>query len=105
MKTFNAGFAGHLEIGPEKTEVVNDDCSIAFDEPHIGMRAFSGTLFDPDNPQHTIGSDGMRYAIGIQMARDRRDYAVADGIRAKVERDYRIEQTRNHTTLYWREVI
>jgi hypothetical protein len=50
-----------------------------------GAKAFSGTGFNPDNPQHMIGSDAVRYAIRLQQKRDAKDYAAADEFRAMVE--------------------
>ena len=47
-----------------------------------GATAFAGTGFDPDNLQHRIGSDAVRYAITVQQARDRGDYAAVDAARA-----------------------
>jgi len=52
------------------------------------MTAIAGTGFDPDNAMHSDGRlcDELRYAIAIQQARDRKDYALADEICAFVTR-------------------
>lgn len=104
-KYADAGACGWLETGEELTELLGDIDGFGSDRGGTGYRAFSGTKFNPDNPAHWLGSDALRYAIGIQMARDRGDFRKADAIRERVSRDYRVEQDQRSTTLYWIEVL
>lgn len=63
------------QIGPE---------SYALD-PRFGAKAFAGTGFDPDNNQHMIGSDAVRYAIALQQLRDLGDYGALDKAREQAK--------------------
>lgn len=66
--------------GVEKTHIDKGDFPYGLcAEGHV-FTAFAGTGFDEDNPQHTKGSDGLRYAIAIQQARDDKDYEAADAM-------------------------
>lgn len=100
MSVVNAGICGLLEIGPEKTEVIKSASGSDSEVNGCGFRAFSGTFFNPENSSHWLDSDALRYAIGIQMARDRQEYVRADVIREKIAHSYRVEQGPGHTTLY-----
>lgn len=86
------------KIGAEITEQVG-----AFDVEGDRFTAKAGTGFDPDNPQHSAGSDGLRYAIAIQQHRDARNYDAADKARQIAERfGYRVEQSKAATTTHAR---
>ena len=53
-------------------------------DPLSGAKAMSGTGFNPDNPQHMVGSDAVRFAIALQQLRDKGDYAALDAARNAV---------------------
>jgi hypothetical protein len=50
-----------------------------------GAKASPGTGFDPDNKQHVIGSDAVRYAIALQQLRDAGDYGSLDKAREQAK--------------------
>jgi hypothetical protein len=50
-----------------------------------GVVAKAGTGFNPDNPQHSTGSDAVRYAIALQQLRDGGDFTALDAAKAQVE--------------------
>lgn len=101
MSATDAGICGWLQTGEEITELLGHADGFGDEASGTGYRAYSGTKFNPDNPAHWEGSDALRYAIGIQMARDHRDFRKADAIRDAVKHSYRIEQGPKHTTLWW----
>lgn len=75
-------------IGPERVEISESE----------GCRAFSGTGFDPDNVQHMLGSDGLRYAIALQQMRDMKLFDELDTARSLVEKyGYFVMQERGAT--------
>lgn len=53
-------------------------------DPLAGAKALSGTGFNPDNPQHMVGSDAVRFAIALQQLRDKGDYEALDAARNAV---------------------
>jgi len=66
----------------EIVEIIGwDGNGVAYDDPSITFVAKSGTGFNPDSPQHISGSDGLRYAIWIQQARDAKDWARVEKLR------------------------
>jgi hypothetical protein len=70
-----------------------------------GATAFTGTGFDPDDPQHWRGSDAVRYAIAIQQLRDARNFDAADVARRLAEQWYIIKQTGKSTHAVSFEVL
>jgi hypothetical protein len=69
----------------ELTQIIGEyDGKIGYDDQGLTFVAMAGTGFDPDNVQHRQGSDALRYAIWIQQARDAKDWAKADQLRAMV---------------------
>jgi hypothetical protein len=78
-----------IRKGLELTELTKD-----------GVKAFTNTGFDPDNPQHVKGSDIVRWAITIQQLRDDRNYANADKKRLEViNLGYTVMQAKDHVRI------
>jgi hypothetical protein len=88
-----------LRVGEELAQIAGYSGRIGFDEPNTTFTAMTGTAFNPDNPQHQIGSDGLRFAIAIQMHRDSGDYQTADAIRAGIGKAFIVECGKDRTTL------
>ena len=84
---FLVNLSTKLRHGSELSEIhgANLDGGVGYDLPGTSFTAFSGTGFNEDNIQHQIGSDGLRYAIAVQQARDITDYQLADQLRAWVD--------------------
>jgi hypothetical protein len=69
-------------------------------DPIAGVKAFSGTGFNPGNPQHMRGSDAVRYAIALQQLRDKADFPALDAARAAVVgQGYYVMQERDGTRI------
>jgi hypothetical protein len=97
----DGGFWGTLTAGPE----LLDPPTPVDDRPGGRIAAISGTGFNPDNVQHRFHSDAGRYAIAIQQARDRKDFALADLIRAEVAKQgrgksFRVENLPDRTVIH-----
>ena len=86
-------------VGPER--VVLTGPHAGYDEAGSEFVAFAGTGFDPDSDQHRFKSDGLRYAIAIQQARDAKNYNVADNLRQRAGCAFRVECGKDCTRLIY----
>lgn len=69
------------------------------DRAVVGL-AVTGCAFDPNDPMYQA-SDAPRYACWIQAARDRKDYAEADRIRAMAVRfGCRVQMDKAQVTVF-----
>ena len=100
METYDAGHCGLLPVGLELISVEGPHIDgIGYDDPETTFIAFAGTKFDPFSEQHRKGSDAMRYAIGIQVARDAKDYGKADAIRDRISHWYHVGTAKDRTQI------